>query len=1118
MHISRRDFLKYTGATAAGGALVSSLRLRHLAAQEDIISPLEHYPDREWEHVYRDQYKYDSSFTFACVPNDTHVCRLRAFVRNGVITRTEQNYDSHMVTDLYGNKCFPMWNPRGCLKGYTLVRRIYGPYRIKYPMARKGWVEWVEAGFPDPMTPENQEKYFRRGRDSWQRVSWDYAYTLAAKGLLRAMEHYGGKEGEERLRKQGYPEEMIEAMEGSGARTMKFRPTIGINGIGRIASCLRRFANMMGLYDGKAGGRVWSTYTWHGDLGPGHPMVTGVQTFDPEINDFRHAKLIVFCGKNMIENKMADAHWWIETIERGGKVVNIAPEYSPASQKADYWMPVRPGTDVALMLAVSGLLIKNKWYNENFVKRFTDLPLLMRWDTLKLLKASDIIDGYKNKELTGYSKTTQIIDPEMREEWGDFVVWDTKTNGPKVITREDVGDHFTKMGIDPALEGSFKVKTTDGKEVEVRPIFQLYSELTKEYDPETAQSITGCPRDMIEQLAKDFATIGPAQIHTGEGTNHYFHCDMKDRANFLVLSLTGNIGKSGGNPGHWAGNYKGCVFPGAGVVIYEDPFNQNLDPNAKPSEIKKKQYLWCEEPAYWGYGENILKVNGKVFTGKTHMPTPTKVEWHINDNHLNNAKWAFNMLQNVYPREEMIVVHDWEWTGSCEHADLVFPVHSWVELTSPDVAASCSNPFLQAWKGGIEPMYDTRQDHEILANVASKLTDLTGDKKWRSHFKFTLEDNAEVYLQRILDAGSTTAGYKLDELLKQERGSMMLFRTYPRIPAWEQINESKPMYNKTGRLEFYRDEDEFIEYGENLIVYREPVEATPYLPNAIVATHGAIRPNDYGIPLDATGADERSVRNVKMPWSKVKNIPNPLWEKGYKFYCLTPKTRHRVHSSWSVADWNLIWDSNYGDPYRMDKRTPGVGEHQIHMNPDDAKELNINDGDYVWCDANDEDRPYVGWKASDPFYKIARLMVRVKYNPSYPRGVTMMKHSPWMASWKTVLAHETRPDGRAVSADTGYQANFRYGSHQSITRGWLQPTMMTDSLVRKNDAGQVIDKGYEIDVHAPNTPPKETLVRITKAEDGGIEGRGLWDPARTGHSPGRENEDMKRYLKGGFLV
>ncbi|MDO8136563.1 MAG: molybdopterin-dependent oxidoreductase [Candidatus Brocadiales bacterium] len=1117
MEISRRDFLKYTGV-ATGGAMASSLRLRYLEAQEEIPNPLEHYPDRSWEDVYRDQYKYDRTFTFCCVPNDTHNCRLKAFVRNGVVTRIEQNYDSHLVDDIYGNKCTPMWNPRGCLKGYTLVRRIYGPYRIKYPMVRKGWMEWVENGFPDPTLPENQEKYFNRGQDSWARVSWDYALTLVAKGLLHVMKTYGGEEGAALLRKQGYPEEMIEAVHGSAARCIKIRPGMGFLGVTRIYGSAVRFCNMLALYDGKYGARNWSNYTWHGDLGPGHPMVSGIQTFDSDINDFRHAKLMVFSGKNMVENKMPEAHWWIEIMERGGKIVNISPEYSPASQKADYWVPIRPGSDVALMMAVANLLIQNKWYEVDFVKQFTDLPLLVRWDTLKLLRASDIIPDYKNKELTGYSKTVQIIDPKLREEWGDYVVWDTKTNGTKVITREDLGKHFKDSGIDPALEGSFKIKTVDGKEVEVRPVFQLYKELCAEYDPDTTQEITGTPKEMIQQLAKDFATIKPAMIHTGEGTNHYFHCDIKDRVNFLVLALTGNFGKPGGGPGHWAGNYKISVFPGAYAMMGEDPFHPNLDPSAKVSDLKIKKYFYPEEVAYWNYQDNILKVKGKCFTGKTHMPTPTKVMWYANVNLINNAKWAYEMVYNTNKRVEMIVAQDWEWTGSCEVSDVVFPVHSWMELTSPDLTASCSNPFIQVWKGGIKPLYDTKQDTEAFAGVAAKLSELTGDSRYRDYFKFILEGKLEVYMQRILDASITSAGYTVEELLKKDRAVLALFRTYPRITGWEQIQESKPFYNKTGRLEFYRDEDEFIEYGENMIVFREAVEATPYLPNVIVASHDSIRPNDYGIPLDATSADERSVRNVKMPWSKVKNTRNFLWEKGFRFYCLTPKTRHRVHSSWSTADWNLIWDSNYGDPYRMDKRTPGVGEHQIHINPEDAKELGIKDGDYVYCEANPADRPYVGWKADDPNYKVARLMLRAKLNPAYPRGVTMMKHSPQMALWKTVKAHETRPDGRAVSADTGYQANFRYGSQQSLTRGWLQPTMMTDSLVRKNLLGQGIGKGYEIDIHAPNTCPKETLIRVCKAEDGGIDGRGPWDPVKTGFTPTMLSETMKRYLNGGFIA
>jgi nitrate reductase alpha subunit len=434
------------------------------------------------------------------------------------------------------------------------------------------------------------------------------------------------------------------------------------------------------------------------------------------------------------------------------------------------------------------------------------------------------------------------------------------------------------------------------------------------------------------------------------------------------------------------------------------------------------------------------------------------------------------------------------------------------------MTASCSNPFLQAWGDGrgIKPLFDNLSDAQIMALVAEQLSKITGDQRYRDFFKFILDGNPQAYLQRILDAGTTTRGYKIDELLAQDHASLMLFRTYPRIPGWEQIHESKPFYNKTGRMEFYREEDEFIEYGENLIVHREPVEATPYLPNVIVATHPAIRPQDYGIDPASIDADERSVRNVKMAWSDVKYTENPLWEQGFRFYCLTPKSRHTNHSSWAVADWNVIWASNFGDPYRTDKRSPGVGDHQIHMNPEDARELGIKDGDYVYVDANPADRPYKGWQPDDPFYKVARLMLRVKFNPAYPRGVTMIKHSAFMATPKSVRAHEEREDGRAVSADTGYQASFRYGSQQSITRGWLQPTMMTDSLVRKNVVGQTIGEGYEEDVHSPNTCPKETLVKITKAEDGGLNGQGVWEPAQSGRGPANEDQDMQRYLEGGF--
>ncbi|MDP6447250.1 MAG: hypothetical protein QF805_25870, partial [Pirellulaceae bacterium] len=58
--------------------------------------------------------------------------------------------------------------------------------------------------------------------------------------------------------------------------------------------------------------------------------------------------------------------------------------------------------------------------------------------------------------------------------------------------------------------------------------------------------------------------------------------------------------------------------------------------------------------------------------------------------------------------------------------------------------------------------------------------------------------------------------------------------------------------------------------------------------------------------------------------------------------------------------------------------------------------------------------------------------------------------------------------------------------------------------------------GFDVDNHAINTVPKETLIRITKAEDGGIGGEGLWLPAQSGFSPGTTSEASQRYLTGGF--
>ncbi|MEK7252723.1 MAG: molybdopterin-dependent oxidoreductase [Actinomycetota bacterium] len=1146
--VSRREFLKM-GAVAAIGIAGYPL-LRNLQAAQGVDNPLLFYPDRSWERVYRDQYAYDRSFTFVCSPNDTHACRMRAFSRNGVIQRIEPNYDAGNYRDQLGNSASVKWNPRGCPKGQTFHRRVYGPYRLRFPMVRAGWKRWADDGFP-VLTPENRDRYkfTSRGTDTFTRVAWDDVYDYLARGLIGIAGAYSGDAAAARLAEEGYQPEMIAAMEGAGTRTMKFRGGMGLLGVlGKYG--MYRLGNTMALLDTHVrgvgpeeakGGRNWSNYTWHGDQAPGQPFVHGLQASEPDFNDLSNSMLTIQVGKNLVENKMPESHFFSNIMERGGKIVTIAPEYSPPASKSDYWLPVRPGlSDTAIFLGITKILMDEGLYDEDFVLRFTDFPLLMRTDTLERLKASDVFPGYApGLQPDGPSFRDQKLTQEQYEAiGGDRVIFDGVTGTLRPITRDHVGGRMVAAGLNPTLEYRGSVELRDGSTVAVLTLWEAYRDHLVDYDLNTVHEITGTPIELIERLAHDIATIKPVAIHTGEGVNHWFHATLHNRATYLPLMLTGNIGLPGAGSHTWAGNYKAALFqstewsgPGFKGWVAEDPFTPNLDDTADGKDIRAHAYTKDEEPAYWDHGDRALivdtpKFGRKVFTGHSHMPTPTKVIWTTNVNLINNAKHAYLVIRDVNPHVDMIVTQDIEMTASCELSDVVLPANSWVEFQTPEVTASCSNPFLQIWgRDGIDPLFESEDDLKIIALVAERLGRILRDDRFADYWRFALDDRAEVYLQRLLDASATTRGYRFDDIMNGVYGepgaALMMFRTYPRIPFWEQVHDDLPFWTDTGRLNSYVDIPEAIEYGENFVVHREGPEATPYLPNVIVSSNPLIRPEDYGISPTEMDPEMRTVRNIKMPWSEAKESKNPLWEEGFNFYFLTPKSRHTVHSGWAVTDWHVIWGNNFGDPHRRDRRMPHVGDREVHINPDAARDLGIADGDYVWVDANPIDRPYPGYDpndTSDPFHKVARLMLRAKYNPAYPYNVLMAKHGYWLATEKTVRAHETRPDGRAVSEDTGYQSSYRYGSHQSVTRDWAMPMHQTDTLFHKAKIGFSFMFGGEADNHAINTVPKETLVRVTKAEDGGLDGRGAWQPGQTGMAPGAEDDRMRRYLAGEFLT
>lgn len=1139
---SRREFLEALGAAGFGAFALSATDAWALAAPDN---PLARYPARDWEKVYRDLWRYDSTFTFLCAPNDTHNCLLNAYVRSGVMTRIGPTMRYGEATDLRGEaRPSHRWDPRVCQKGLVLTRRFYGDRRVRHPMVRSGFRKWVESGFPRGEDGRPPADLFNRGRDTWERVTHAQAAALVAAALENIATTYSGEAGQARLRAQHYDEEMVQATRGAGTQVLKFRGGMPLLGMTRVFG-LYRLANSMALLDAKIrgvgpeqalGGRGFDNYSWHTDLPPGHPMVTGQQTVEFDLHAVEHARTVVVWGLNFITTKMPDAHWLTEARLRGTRIVVIAAEYSATASKGDDVLVVRPGTTPALALGLAHVILREGLYDADYVRRWTDLPLLVRTDTLKLLRAQEVFGGppaalanatrvvKPGERLPPPGEQRQQLIPEaLRAEWGDFVYWDTGARAPRAVTRDDVGARSTVR--DPLLTGAVEVPLKDGTRVRCRPVFDLVRDYVAHFDPATTAELTWAPAAAIEALARQLAAApGTTLFALGMGPNQFFNSDNKDRAVFLLAALTGNVGRIGGNVGSYAGNYRTALFNGAPQYIDENPFDIELDP-AKPA--RPKQYWRAESAHYYNHEDHPLRVGKRLLTGKTHMPTPTKSMWFANANSiLGNVKWHYNTVVNVLPKIEMIAVQEWWWSTSCEWADVVFAVDAWAELKHPDMCASVTNPFLTVFpRTPLVRAFETRGDIECLSLVGRALAERTGDDRFAKMWHFVDAQRTDVYLQRILDHSSLTKGYDFRALeARAERGVpvLMLHRTYPKAVGYEQVHDGVPWWTKSGRLELYRDEDEFIEAGENLPVHREPIDATFYEPNVIVAgRHEAIRPHgpkDYGVDEEDQSCEVRQGRNVVKSWAEIKRSAHPLAKDGYTFVFHTPKYRHGAHTMPVDVDMIAILFGPFGDIHRHDKRQPFVTEGYVDIHPDDARALRVEDGDYVWIDSDPSDRPFRGWQKDAKSYAFARLLCRARYYPGTPRGITRMWFNMYGATPGSVEGQATRPDGLAKSPRTPYQAMFRSGSHQSATRGWLKPTWMTDSLVRKAIFGHEIGKGFLPDVHCPTGAPRESIVKITRAEAGGIDARGIWRPAALGLRPRYENPAMQAYLQGAFVT
>lgn len=390
-------------------------------------------------------------------------CGITAHVENGRIVKIEP-----------GAFPLPEYDRRVCAMGMARLEQQYHKDRLRYPVRRVG----------------------ERGQGQWQRISWDEAFDLLA----------------ERLRKVAGQH---------GSRSMAFFAGSGAAGVLTKGSA-QRFAAVIGGTTHRAGGVDYGVpkgleYMF------GVPASTYFRPGGHEMADAVNSRIILLWGGNGADTRLVDFHFLTAAQQRGAKLVCIDPNRSATAQRADQWISPRPGTDTALALALLDEILRHGRQDDEFLRRHTNAPFLVRRDNGALLRAAG---------LNGADAT-------------DYLVWDS--------SRDRAAAHGN--GAAPALHGSYRVTLADGSSIDCAPAFELLRELARSYSAERAAEITGVPAQTIRDLAREFSSRKPASIRIGYGVDRWYYCDYTARAVANLVVATGNIGLAGGGISVHDGTY-----------------------------------------------------------------------------------------------------------------------------------------------------------------------------------------------------------------------------------------------------------------------------------------------------------------------------------------------------------------------------------------------------------------------------------------------------------------------------------------------------------------------------------------------------------------------------------
>ena len=358
-----------------------------------------------------------------------------------------------------------------CPKGRAAPELVYHPGRITQPMRRMSLKGAADAG--------------------WQPITWDAALDEIATRMGVIRDRHG-------------PEQVAFSV-----------TTPSGSHISDSISWIERFIRAFGSPNTIYGTEICN---WHKDYAArftyGHDIGTP---------DFANTDCVVLWGNNPSTTWLARNVEIMKGLKRGARLVVIDPRPTAFAKRATQWLRVRPGTDQVVALGLANLLLTSGRFDQAFAAKWTNASLLVRADTGRFLRESDLVEGGRGDVLFSRAGTADAL-----------LAYD-------VARGSWAGDGSTA-----AFRWHGNVETATGS-VTCHTALELFARAAAEYPPGRVAGVSGVGTAELANAAEIIAAAKSVAYYAWNGVGQGVIATQTDRAISILYALTGSYGAKGGN-------------------------------------------------------------------------------------------------------------------------------------------------------------------------------------------------------------------------------------------------------------------------------------------------------------------------------------------------------------------------------------------------------------------------------------------------------------------------------------------------------------------------------------------------------------------------------------------